>query len=100
MANGIYTNSELIDTIIVDMNNMIKEALSGQYVQICYIVTGMTQKLMNLKKGIEADLASKDKVVEQLKDQLRAAGAEVEDMTPEEFVKKYGKKDGAENGSN
>ena len=96
MANGLYTNSELIDTIIVDMNNMIKEALSGQYVQICYIVTGMTQKLINLKKGIDEDLASKDKVIEQLKDQLRAAGAEVEDMTPEEFLKKYGKKDGAE----
>ena len=96
MANGTYTNSELIDTIIVDMNNMIKEALSGQYIQICYIVTGMTQKLMKLKKGIDADLASKDKVIEQLKDQLRAAGAEVEDMSTEEFIKKYGKKDGAE----
>ena len=96
MAKGIYTNSELIDTIIVDLNNMIKEALSGQYVQICYIVTAMTQKLMNLKKGIDADLASKDKVIEQLKDQLRAAGEEVEDMTTEEFIEKYGKKDGAE----
>ena len=96
MQKGLYNSLELIDTIIVDMNNMIKEALSGQYVQICYIVTGMTQKLMNLKKGIDADLASKDKVIEQLKDQLRAAGAEVEDMTPEEFVEKYGKKDGAE----
>ena len=96
MTKGLFNSEELIDTIIVDMNNMIKEALSGQYVQICYIVTSMTQKLMNLKKGIEADLASKDKVIEQLKDQLRAAGAEVEDMTPEEFVKKYGKKDGAE----
>ena len=96
MAKGIYTNSELIDTIIVDLNNMIKEALSGQYVQICYIVTAMTQKLMNLKKGIDADLASKDKVIEQLKEQLRAAGAEVEDMTTEEFIEKYGKKDGAE----
>jgi hypothetical protein len=96
MANGTYTNSELIDTIVVDMNNMIKEALTGQYVQICYIVTAMTQKLMNLKKGIEADLTSKDKVIEQLKDQLRAACAEVEDMTPEQFIEKYGKKDGAE----
>ena len=96
MEKGILTNSELIDTIIVDMNNMIKEALAGQYIQICYIVTGMTQKLMNLKKGIDADLASKDNVIEQLKDQLRAAGAEVEDMTPEEFIEKYGKKDGAE----
>ena len=96
MQKGLYNSEELIDTIIVDMNNMIKEALSGQYVQICYIVTGMTQKLMNLKKGIDADLASKDKVIEQLKDQLRAAGAEVEDMAPEEFIKKYGKKDGAE----
>lgn len=96
MGKGVYTNSELVDTIIVDLNNMIKEALSGQYVQICYIVTAITQKLMNLKKGIDADLASKDKVIEQLKEQLRAAGAEVEDLTPEQFIEKYGKKDGAE----
>ena len=96
MQKGLHTNSELIDTIIVDMNNMIKEALSGQYVQICYIVTAMTQKLMNLKKGIDADMASKDKYIEQLKEQLRAEGIEVNEMSPEEFVNKYGKKDGAE----
>ena len=96
MANGTYTNSELVDTIIVDINNMIKEALSGQYVQICYIVTGMTQKLMNLKKGIDADLASKDKVIEQLKEQLRNLGQDIEDLSAEEFVKKYVEKDGAE----
>ena len=95
MGKGVYTNSELVDTIIVDLNNMIKEALSGQYVQICYIVTGMTQKLMNLKKGIDADLTSKDKVIEQLKEQLRNLGQEIEDLTAEEFIEKYGKKDGA-----
>ena len=95
MGKGVYTNSELVDTIIVDVNNMIKEALSGQYVQICYIVTGITQKLMNLKKGIDADLASKDKVIEQLKDQLRNLGQDIEDLTAEEFIEKYGKKDGA-----
>ena len=95
MGKGVYTNSELVDTIIVDLNNMIKEALSGPYVQICYIVTGMTQKLMNLKKGIDADLTSKDKVIEQLKEQLRNLGQEIEDLTAEEFIEKYGKKDGA-----
>ena len=100
MGKGTYTNSELIDTIIVDLNNMIKEALSGQHVQICYIVTAMTQKLMNLKKGIDADLASKDKVIEQLKEQLRNLGQDIEDLSAEEFVKKYVEKDGAENGSN
>ena len=96
MQKGLHTNSELIDTIIVDMNNMIKEALSGQYVQICYVVTAMTQKLMNLKKNIDADMTSKDRYIEQLKEQLRAEGIEVNEMSPEEFINKYGKKDGAE----
>ena len=94
MAKGTYTNSELIDTIIVDINNMIKEALSGQYVQICYIVTTITQKLMNLKKGIDADIDSKNKVIEQLKEQLRNLGQDIEDLSAEEFVKKYVEKDG------
>ena len=96
MSKGTYSNAELIDTIIVDVNNMIKEAITGQYVQICYIVTSMTQKLMNLKNGINADIANKNMVIEQLKDQLRSAGAEVEDLSPEEFFEKYCKKDGAE----
>ena len=96
MEKRLMTNTELVDSIVVDINNMIKEALSGQYLQICYIITAITQKLMNLKNGIDADIASKNEIIEQLKEQLRVAGAELEEMPPEAFIEKYGKKDGAE----
>ena len=53
MNKGLLTNSELADSIIADVNNLIKEMVSGQYVQCCYAVTVIVQKLLNLKKGIE-----------------------------------------------
>lgn len=96
MANGTYTNVELVDTLIVDLNNLPKELMDGQFIQFCTLVSQMGQKLINLRKGIKADIDSKNKIIEQLKAQLREAGAEVEDMTPEEFIEKHGKKDGVE----
>lgn len=94
MANGTYTNVELVDTLIVDLNNLPKELMDGQFIQFCTLVSQMGQKLINLRKGIKADIDSKNKIIEQLKAQLREAGAVIEDMTPDEFIQKYGKKDG------
>jgi hypothetical protein len=96
MANGLYTNDELIDSLILDLNNLPKNLIDGQFIHFCDIVSQMGQKLINLKKGITNDLAGKDRIIEQLKEQLKNTGAEFEEMTPEEFVKKSGKKDGAE----
>lgn len=98
MAKGILTNAELVDTLIVDLNNLPKQLLAGQFIQACAIVTQMGQKLINLRKGIADDLKYKDERIEQLKEQLRNLGAEVTDMTPDEFMQKYDKKDGTENG--
>ena len=95
MANGLLTNAELVDTLIVDLNNLPKVLLAGQFIQACAIVTQMGQKLINLRKGIADDLKYKDERIEQLKEQLRQTGAEVTDMSPEEFMQKYGEKDGA-----
>jgi len=100
MANGFYNNQELVDTIIVDLNNAIKEQMTGQYIQACRIVAQISQKLINLRNGIDNDLKNKDRVIENLKEQLRDAGAEITEMSPEEFVEKYGKKGGVNNGSN
>lgn len=87
MANGIYTNSELVDTIIVDLNSVLKEALNGQYIQACRIVTMMSQKLVNLKTSIDNDLKSRDQVIADLKAELRVTGREVIEMTGEELAK-------------
>lgn len=96
MKDGTFTNIELVETLIVDLNNLLKCLIEGQYVLACSLVAQMGQKLANLRNGIQADLDGKDRVIEGLKEQLRNTGAEVTDMSPEEFVQKYGKKDGAE----
>lgn len=92
MAKGILSNSELVETLIVDLNNVLKEAVNGQYIQACVIVSHMSQKLLNLRKGINADIDSKNQIIESLKEELRNAGCTVEDVTPEElFADQNGK---------
>lgn len=90
----MLTNEELVDTLLSDLNSLLKNAVSGQYIQACVIVTGMSQKLLNLKGGIKKDIDSKNRIIESLKGQLRELGAEVTDMSIEEFMKK----DGVDNG--
>ena len=83
MAKGLLTNSELVDTLIVDLNNLVKEYSNGQYIQACCYITQMSQKLLNLRKSIDSDLKSRDECIEALKRELRAAGREVVDISPE-----------------
>lgn len=83
--DGLYTNAELVDTLIVDLNNLVKEQASGQYIQFCGIVVQMTQKLNNLKSGIVADLESKDKRIETLKNTIRELGGRCEEIPINEF---------------
>lgn len=98
MANGLLSNSELVDTLIVDLNNLPKYLMTGQYIQFCNIVTQMSQKLINLRTGIKADLDSKDNVIESLKETIRNMGEDVKDVSIEEYMEKYAIKDGADNG--
>lgn len=100
MENGLLSNSELVDTLIIDLNNLPQHLMTGQYIQFCNTVTQMAQKLINLRTGIKADLDSKDKVIESLKGTIRNMGEDVKDVSIEEYMEKYAIKDGAENGSN
>lgn len=98
MPKGLLTNVELVDSLILDLNNLPKEMINGQFIQSCTIIGQMGQKLALIKKGIPADIESKNRVIEELKQQLRDAGRNVEDLTPAEFFEKFGKKDGADDG--
>ena len=53
----------------------------------CAIVTGMTQKLMNLQKTIDNDLKNRDETIEMLKERLRACGQEVIEVPADEYAK-------------
>ena len=87
MANGIYTNSELVKSLVADLNALIKNELCGEYVMACAIVTGMAQKLMNLQKTIDNDLKNRDETIEMLKERLRACGQEVVEVPAAEYEK-------------
>lgn len=87
MANGIYTNSELVKSLVTDLNALIKNELCGEYVMACAIVTGMTQKLMNLQKTIDNDLKNRDETIEMLKKRLRECGQEVIEVPADEYEK-------------
>ena len=94
----MLTNEELIDTLIADVNNLVKNMASGQYVQFCLLVTQIVQKLANLKKGIISDLDNKNKVIESLKETIRSMGEGVNDVSIEEYVEKHMPKVGVDDG--
>lgn len=87
MENGIYTNSDLIKSIVADLNALIKNELCGEYVMACAIVTNMAQKLMNLQKTIDNDLKNRDETIDALKERLRACGQEVIEVPADEYAK-------------
>jgi hypothetical protein len=89
-GKGLYDNEGLCDLLVSDLNTLVKELASGQYLQFCIIVTGMTQKLMNLKKGIADENGSMKKKVEELK--------RMNDSLVEQITGLPVEKDGAENG--
>ena len=88
--NGIYSNSELIGTIINDLNEMQKQQAAGQYIQATTIFVGIVQKLLKLRETIDNDLKNRDKTIEQLKEELRACGREVIDIPAEKFIEGEG----------
>lgn len=77
MANGLMTNTELMDTMLTDLNNGVKALLAGQYIAACDAVTQIAQKLVALRTAVDSDIKSRDQCIEDLKKQLRACGHEV-----------------------
>lgn len=80
MANGLYSNDELIDSLIVDCNEAVKAIVSGQTVLWCKFMYEMVVKLGNLKKGVANELRNREETIEQLKDTIRNMDGSVEDV--------------------
>ena len=86
MAKDIMTNSEMIGSIINDLNSLPKLLINGQFVLFCGTIYQMGQKLSNLRNTIDNDIKNRNQTIETLKEELRNAGHGVEDMTPQEFI--------------
>lgn len=76
-------NQQLIDSMILDCNNAVGAIAQGQYILFCRIMYEMVQKLGNLKKGVAVELKNREEIIAGLKDQLRNAGMQVEDVPVE-----------------
>lgn len=81
--NGIYSHAELIDSIMKDLNSLVKFHMIGEHVMACAVMTGISQKLLRLKEGVANDLKNREQTIEQLKEELRACGREVVDVPVE-----------------
>ena len=66
----MYTNTELIDSLLIDLNDAVRALLSGQYIAAAGTVSQMAQKLMNLRAGVESDIKSRDQCIEDLRRQI------------------------------
>ena len=73
-GKGFFDNLGLIDTLIVDCNELLKDLMNGQNVRFCKRVVDMVQKLSNLKNGIQNDFRS---MTEQIKELTERNDADV-----------------------
>lgn len=90
-GKGLYDNIGVTDTIISDFNTLPKLIIDNQFIKAAAVYASIGQRLVNLKKGIKADLESKDKIIEELK-QMNNALVEQQTGLPVD-------KEGAENGA-
>lgn len=82
----MYTNSELIGSILTDLNEMMKYQAVGQFLQATTVFVGIVQKLVQLRQHIDDDLKNRDETIQSLKDELRTCGREVVDIPADEFT--------------
>lgn len=66
-GKGLFDNEGLCETLIADLNNLQKLLFSGQFIQFSATITGMAQKLINLKNGIKTEKDSLQNNIEELK---------------------------------
>lgn len=66
-GKGFFDSDGLIDTLVVDCNELMRSISSGMYVQFCGKIVEMVQKLSTLKNGIKADRNSLEEQNTQLK---------------------------------
>lgn len=88
-GKGFFDNEGLVDSLIVDCNNAVKELSNGQYIAFCDQMVQMVRKLANLKKGIVNDMKSKDEQIKDLNELIN-----IKDRTIDALRKKDGETNG------
>lgn len=66
-GRGLFDNDGMCDSLIENLNNLLKNAAAGQYIRVCSITMEMVQKLQTLKKGIKNERKQLEDQIEDIK---------------------------------
>ena len=66
-GKGLMDNEGLCDSLLLDLNNLPKVLMTGQYIQFCSMISSMAQRLVNIKKGIANEMQAMKEKAEELK---------------------------------
>ena len=73
-GGGLYDSAGVIDSIIMDCNNSVKQLLIGNYIAFCNGMTESVRKLSLLKEGIQNDMADMQRQIRELRALLQQEG--------------------------
>lgn len=68
-GGGLFDYAGLIDTLLVDCNELPNALFNGKNVRFCALVVGMVQKLAQLKEGVRNDLQAREKLIEEYRNE-------------------------------
>ena len=71
--DGLYTNTEMVDQIIIKLDGMMKALIGGERLAFAAGYVEIMQMLASLKKGIDTDNRMHAQQVKMLEEQLAAA---------------------------
>lgn len=86
-GKGLYDNAGLCDTLLVDLNMLQRLLIDNQFVAFSEKIVSMSQRIVNLKKGILEDGESMKAKVEDLK------------LMNDQLLKELNERDGIKNGN-
>lgn len=71
--------NEVIDSLILDCNNIVRTIMAGNYVSWCSQTVDLVRNLEMLKTQVNEELEKKNKKIEELKSQLNNLGSTKKD---------------------
>lgn len=86
-GKGLYDNEGMCKLLLKDLNELPKLLIDNQFIEFGRKIGEMGQKILNLHKGIRADMESKNQQIEELK------------RANDELLKQLNEKDGGDNGA-
>lgn len=64
-GKGLFDTNGFIDSLVLDVNALVGDVISGKYIQFCSKAVEIIQKLTELKKGVaEEQKALSDQIKE------------------------------------